>query len=103
MLRVKIFKENNDIKKITFRGHANYNDYGKDIVCASSSATVLTTINGILSIDSTSIKVNQDENNIDIEIVKNQDITQKLIINMITSLKSIEQNYPKNIEIIEEE
>lgn len=103
MIRIKVLKKNNKITKITFRGHANYADFGKDIVCAASSATILTTINGILSIDSKSIEVKQNNNNIDIEITKSQDITNKLIDNMIDSLKSIEQNYPKNIEIIEEE
>ena len=103
MIRIKVLKKNNKITKITFRGHANYADFGKDIVCAASSATILTTINGILSIDSESIEVKQNNNNIDIEITKSQDITNKLIDNMINSLKSIEKNYPKNIEIIEEE
>ena len=103
MIRVKIFKKKNQIDKIIFRGHANYDDYGKDIVCAASSATILTTINGILSINKSSIKVEQNDNNIDINIVSKDEITMKLIRNMIQSLKSIEKNYPKNIEIIEEE
>lgn len=103
MIRVKIYKKDNIINKITFRGHANYDEYGKDIVCAACSATILTTINGILSIDDTTIEVKEKNNNIDIEIIKNDEITIKLIHNMLKCLKSVEQNYPKNIEIIEEE
>ena len=103
MIRVKVYKKENIINKITFRGHANYDEFGKDIVCAASSATILTTINGILSLDNASIEVKAQDNNIDIEIIKENDITMKLINNMLTSLKSIAQNYPKNIEIIEEE
>ncbi len=103
MIRVKVFKTNKKINKITFRGHANYNDFGKDIVCAASSATILTTINGILLIDQNSIEVKQKDNNIDIKILTQEEIVMKLLSNMLSSLKSIEQNYPKNIEIIEEE
>lgn len=103
MIRIKINKKNDIIKKITFRGHADYDKYGKDIVCAASSATILTTINGILSIDDSTIEVKAKDNNIDIEIKKNEEITMKLINNMLNALKSIEKNYPKNIEIIEEE
>jgi len=103
MIRVKIYTKNKEIKKITFRGHANYADYGKDIVCAASSATILTSINAILALAEHSIDVKQQENNIDIDIINNNDITIKLITNMLNSLKSIQSNYPKNIEIIEEE
>lgn len=103
MIRIKVLKKNNNIEKITFRGHANYAEYGKDIVCAAASATVLTTINGILSLDSSTIDVIQKDNNIDINIVNHNKISDKLISNMLNSLKTIKNNYPKNIEIIEEE
>ena len=43
MIKVEI--ENN---KIEIKGHANYDDYGKDIVCASVSSIVITTINAII-------------------------------------------------------
>jgi uncharacterized protein len=103
MIRIKVLKKNNNIEKITFRGHANYAEYGKDIVCAAASATVLTTINGILSLDSSTIDVIQKDNNIDISIIKHNNISDKLLSNMLNSLKTIKSNYPKNIEIIEEE
>lgn len=103
MIRIKVLKKDNNIEKITFRGHANYAEYGKDIVCAAASATVLTTINGILSLDSSTIDVIQEDNNIDISIIKHNNISDKLLSNMLNSLKTIRSNYPKNIEIIEEE
>lgn len=103
MIRIKVLKKDNNIEKITFRGHANYAEYGKDIVCAAASATVLTTINGILSLDPSTIDVIQEDNNIDISIIKHNNISDKLLSNMLNSLKTIRSNYPKNIEIIEEE
>ena len=54
---------------ITISGHANYDDYGKDIVCAAVSATVITTVNGILSIDETSIEV-VENGKVEIKILK---------------------------------
>ena len=50
MIKVEI--ENN---KIEIKGHANYDDYGKDIVCASVSSIVITTINAIIEFDPESI------------------------------------------------
>ena len=41
-------KRNNN--KIVISGHALYDEYGKDIVCASVSSIIYTTINGILNL-----------------------------------------------------
>ena len=49
MIKVRISKKNNIIDKIECIGHAGYADYGKDIVCASFSTMVITTINSIIN------------------------------------------------------
>ena len=36
MIKVNIIKKNNDIEKIIMTGHAEYADYGKDIVCSAA-------------------------------------------------------------------
>ena len=99
MIRINIVKSNNNLKKITFKGHANYADYGKDIVCAAVSSTMLCTINAILSINKNSIEVLEQDNIYTINVIDNNDITIKLLNNMIRCLESLEKQYPKNIEI----
>ena len=101
MIKVKLMKDNNKIKRVIITGHANYDDFGKDIVCASVSATVITSVNASLSIDSDSLIYNED-NGLDIEIVKDDIVTTKIIDNMINNLYELEKAYPKNIEIKEE-
>jgi len=88
------------IKKdvITISGHANYDEYGKDIVCAAVSSTVITTVNGILSIDKTAIEVNEN-GKLEIKILKNSDIVDKLINNMINLLTELQSDYKDNIDI----
>ena len=85
-------------KKITISGHAGFADYGKDIVCASVSSIIYTTVNGLLNIDSESIKFT-DNKIITIEILKNDNVTNILINNMLDLLKELEEQYPKNIKI----
>ena len=99
MLRIKVIKTNNKIKQITFKGHATYDEYGKDIVCAAASATFLCTANAILSINNKSISLTQTKDTNIIDIIDDDEITIKLIDNMLSCLKSLEQKYPKNIEI----
>ena len=98
MIKISIKEENNKIKEIVIKGHACYDDYGKDIVCASVSSTVITTVNAISLIDKSSISY--DENIFKIEVLKENEIVLKLLINMINMLKELEQDYPKNIKFL---
>jgi len=49
MIKVTILKDDNCVKEIKFDGHALFDEYGKDIVCAGVSSTLITTVNAILS------------------------------------------------------
>ena len=95
MIKVEI--ENN---KIEIKGHAYYDDYGKDIVCASVSSIVITTINAIIEFDPESIYYEDLNNRILIKKLKDDDITNKLINNMIELLEELEKSYKDNIKII---
>lgn len=97
MIKVEVTKD-----KIKVLGHAMYDDYGKDIVCAAVSSTIITTIEGIASIDKDAIDIKQD-NNLTIVINKHDDITNKLINNMLNLLHELEKDYPNNIKIINKE
>ena len=99
MVRIKTEKDNNKYIKIVFKGHAGYEDYGKDIVCAAVSSTMLCTVNAIYLISDDSINVIQNDDEFIVEVIKDNDITNKLINNMINCLKDLEKQYPKNIKI----
>ena len=97
---IRVYK-NND--KIIIKGHANYADYGKDIVCASVSSIVITTVNGILEIDREAITYVEEKDILTIEIIKKEEVIIKLINNMMNLLTELSDNYPKNIKIGKDE
>lgn len=99
MIRIQVIRENDTIIQITLKGHAGYEEYGKDIVCAAVSATFLCTVNGILSLDENSIRVTSKEDEQILDVVKKDEINQKLLCNMLNCLESLEKEYPKNIKI----
>lgn len=103
MIKVQITAKDNNIKKINIKGHAGYDDYGKDIVCSSVSSITITTVNAILMFDKNYISYNEKKDNFEIVINENNDITNKLIQNMINMLTELSQDYPKNIKIEEED
>ena len=99
MIKIKVEHDNNSISKIVITGHANYDDYGKDIVCAAVSASVLTTINGIIALDNSILEVNNVLDKMTIKILKNEKISQVLLNSMLSNLKKLVIEYPKNIKI----
>ena len=99
MINVKIEKENSIYKKISILGHAMYDDYGKDIVCSAASSIATTTINGILTLDEGSLSYQVNKEGLIIENISTDEITQKLLGNMVNLLEQLEEQYPTNIEV----
>jgi len=101
MIKVKVSRKNNIIDSITCSGHAKYDEYGKDIVCASFSTMIITTINGILEIDKNAISYTEG-NNLEIINLKKDNITNSLLNNLVNMIYELRDNYQKNINIKED-
>ena len=102
MTTITIYKsDKGSYKGFTCKGHAGYAMSGKDIVCAAVSSTVITSVNSCLAIDNESISY-EDKNGLDIKVLKDDEVTTKIINVMITNLYELEKVYPKNIKIKEE-
>ena len=95
MIKVKLYGSD----KIEISGHALFDDYGKDIVCAGVSSVVTTTINAILTFDKKYIYYLKEHDKLIIEINVHNEIVDNLITNMLDMLKDIEEDYPNNIKI----
>ena len=94
MIKIKFDKD-----KISIKGHSGYDVIGKDIVCASVSSIVITSINAIIRIDGKAISYKQDEGFIEINILKHSEIVDLLILNMEELLKELQIQYDKYIKI----
>ena len=99
MITINIQKENKKYKKISILGHAMYADRGKDIVCSSVSSIVITTVNGILTLNQGSLSYMVGKKGMTIEVKNNDETTQLLIHNMVNLLKDLEKQYPENVEV----
>ena len=85
----------NDIINIT--GHSLYDESGKDIVCASVSSMVITTVNALIKLNCNIDYTNN--NGIEIKILEHSKITDTLINNLTDLLSELESQYPKYINI----
>ena len=98
MIKVEVTKD-----RISVLGHAMYDDYGKDIVCAAVSSIVTTSVESIAAIDNDAIDVKEENNKVEIIINKHDDITNKLINTMLTLSNELVKKYPRNIKITNKE
>ena len=99
MIKVKVTKDSDMIKSVSILGHAMYADFGKDIVCSAASSIVTTTINGILSFDKEGLSYEVAKDGLTISNISSDLTIQKLINNMISLLKELENDYPTNVEV----
>lgn len=98
MIKIKVKEKDNFIEEISITGHAMFNDYGKDIVCAAVSSIVITTVNAIERLDRAAVSYTEEP--FELKVLYDNEIIYELLDNMISLLKELEQSYPKNIRFI---
>lgn len=89
---------NDNYKNLKITGHAGYADKGKDIVCASASSIILSSINLAIEFNK-NVKYTDDLNKIEIENNTDDENVMKVFSNMISCLEELEKQYPDNIKI----
>lgn len=100
MTIVRYKRANGFISRVELKGHANFDDSGKDIVCSSISSISATTINAILRIYRESITFANNGGYVLIEVKQSDEVVEKLLINMIELLKELSITYSKNVKVI---
>lgn len=98
MIRIRV---SNDV--ITLTGHAGFAEYGKDIVCASVSSIVITSINACLRVENNSIEYKEEQDELTINVISKSEVIKLIMENMIMMLEELASTYKKNIKIIKEE
>lgn len=97
MIKVKILRKNDLIVLIEIKGHANYDEYGKDIVCAGVSSIAVGAINNLKTDD---FKVIMQEGLIRIETLHEISYHDQVVLEtMIVQLKTMEESYGSFLSI----
>ncbi len=103
MIRVCVRQKKDSILKVQFFGHADYDVYGSDIVCAAVSSTYFCSVNACYLFHEESILVESSHDVQTILVMDDDANVQKILINMIHCLENLEKKYPRNIKIDKEE
>jgi len=99
MIRVTIKrKPSGAIESFRVKGHALYDESGKDIVCAGVSAVTVGTVNAVEALSGLELQVKTAHGLLHVDVADNLDEAtdakvQLLLESMIVMLRSIEQSY----------
>ena len=102
MIKIQINKTSNKYSSLIVSGHSNYDEHGKDIVCAGVSAIVIGGINALAINDKNAISYRVDDGyvNLDVLNIMNDNI-QLIIDTIVIQLRTLEESYKKYVKIYE--
>lgn len=102
MIRVNVFKKTHRITKVTITGHAQSDEYGKDLVCAGVSAIATGICNTIAEkgyLEKKMCSIELKNGNIMIDVLSDDETLQVILETLDISLRSFEEDYHQFIKI----
>ena len=91
---------NNQIQSFKIIGHADYAEYGYDIVCSGITTAVFTSLGLIKKyLNESEYDYQELDGTIALSFKATNQIVNDIIENLIEVLKNIERQYPKNLKI----
>ena len=102
MIKIQINKTNNKYSSLLVSGHSNYDEHGKDIVCAGVSAVVTGGLNALINENKNKISYRVNDGYVNVDVLYIEDNKLQLIIDvMVIQLRTIEESYKKYVKISE--
>ena len=97
MIQISIIRHNNEYSQIKAFGHAEYDDYGKDIVCAAVSVLIINAANSLEKFTNDLIMAETHEDGTTEILLKEHPSkeTGLLIDSLILGLEGIRNQYGK--------
>ena len=96
---INVVSKGSNIVSVNITGHAGYDEYGKDLVCAAISTIGIGTLNALDELANESCLLTMKDNEINIRIIKSNEISQLIIKVMLIQLKTLYEQYKDYIEI----
>lgn len=100
MVIAKFFKNKKGVfSGFVFKGHADFAEKGKDIVCAGISSCVIMCCNVLTEFVKDDVKVCCDDEKISLKTSCEEKFIQYLLIGLKNHIKQFEEKYPKNVKL----
>ncbi len=106
MIRIKLTKKDNVIEKVEIKGHADYADYGKDVVCSAVSSIACTALLGLIEFSSRKFKYIKKDGHISFAVPEAESQeerirTEAILKTMELGLRDIQKGYSAFVKMEE--
>ncbi len=107
MIEVAFFRREGDLIGFEASGHAGYDEYGRDIVCAAVSAVLLTTLDAIQSLVKAKPRIQRNDRKGFLQVMLPLEMEEAVKHDSLLLLQAAEnglsgiaQQYPEFVRII---
>ncbi len=106
MICIKLTKKDNVIEKVEIKGHADYADYGKDVVCSAVSSIACTALLGLIEFSSRKFKYIKKDGHISFSVPEAESQeerirTEAILKTMELGLRDIQKGYSAFVKMEE--
>lgn len=99
MIKIHCARKDNQIIELSIKGHANSNEYGKDLVCAAVTGIC---VGGVNALREENFQIEIEEGNMLIRALKDTSYEDQIVLNtMLAQLKALAKGQSKFISISE--
>ena len=98
MIKAKYEVKDGSYLSLDVKGHAEYGEYGKDLICASVSSILFGFMNALDELQE-NVEIRQSENRITVEDHSGSSTVQDYFELVIIQLKTIEESYGDFIKV----
>ena len=98
MIKAKYEVKDGSYLSLDVKGHAEYGEYGKDLICASVSSILFGFMNALDELQE-NVEIKQSENRITVVDHSGSSIVQDYFELVIIQLKTIEESYGDFIKV----
>lgn len=100
MIKVNYRTHDDRIERFKMRGHANYDVYGRDLVCAAASSIGIGLLNAIDEMAGSSCKIDLQDDAILVEVTDlGNEVLQNILKVGMIQLKTLQEQFPENIRV----
>ncbi len=100
MIDASFYCKNGHTYRMSISGHAEFADYGEDIVCAAVSSATQMTCNGITDVLMIPASVSASDNLIQITVPENEIVkAEPMLKSLQLQLQLLSQEYPGTIQL----
>ena len=100
MITINFKRKDDKFISLNVKGHANFADFGEDVVCAGVSSIVFGALNAFDRLAGEHFKIDVSDEEVNVEAISDVCMIDKLLSFVYIQLLTIENQYPDNITII---